>query len=225
MPVWSVDDATINITEATVDSLKGHELIIVDNGSTLGAGKLREWASVYIRNKDNFGYAYAVNMGLKLFLGETVAVANNDIRVSPNWAEVANEVINMEGVGSVHFRMIPYNEPFSYGKDDWIKGKERWCSSSFFVLRNVQLFDDNFINSCEDWDFWYRFRRKGFNTAYTNRACYQHFDSFTQQRVLDRDKNDIKNREYYKFKHGYYPDEQFAKLYPTQMEEKWRPFP
>lgn len=225
MPVWAIDDATINITENAIESLKGNEILIVDNGSTVGAGKLREMSDIYIRLKQNMGYAKAVNIGLKQCLMETVAIANNDIRVSPNWETVSKEIMDMDGVGSVHFRMIPYDQPFNPGTDVWTTGKERWCSSSFFVVRAVQLYDEGFLNSLDDLDYWRRFREKGFKTAYTNKAEYQHMDSFTQQKIEKRSENDMKNHEYYRHKYGETSDEWLMRMYPDQMLLPWKPFP
>lgn len=244
MPVWSTNAQFINLTENAVSSLGDCELILIDNGSTYGAGQLREWASLYIRNQENLGYAKAVNQGLKLCEpNELVAIANNDIRVSPNWQIVAKEIFNTETdnfhvveegtwgmavepdeVGSVHFRMIPYDQPFNSGNDTWVGGKERWCTSSFFVVRNVQLYDENFFNTYEDWDFWKRMR-KNYKQAYTNKVEYQHMDSFTQQFVPEREVNDKKNREYFKEKHGGYPEDLFEKEFPGELAKAWRPFP
>src|SRR5689334_15620135 len=85
MPVWAIDDETMVLTKNAVDSLRVTpiRLIIIDNGSTVGGGLMRQWADVYVRNKENLGYAKAVNQGLMLCRGKTVAIANNDIRVSP----------------------------------------------------------------------------------------------------------------------------------------------
>jgi len=227
IPVFSNDEETMVLTGNAVNSLKTPESVffIIDNGSTLGGGKMREMADVYIRLKNNLGYARAVNLGLKACLGvNAVVVANNDIRVSPNWLEVAEEILQDEKVGSVHFRMIGYDEPFSFGNDTWKEGKERWCSSSFFVMRLFQFYDDNYFNSCEDWAYWLEFR-KTFKTAYTNKACYQHLDSFTQKKIPNREENDKRNREYFKSKYGEYPEVLFEKQYPEQMKENWRPFP
>jgi GT2 family glycosyltransferase len=227
MPVWSNDEETMVLTENAVNSLKTPQSVffIVDNGSTLGGGKMREMSDVYVRLKNNLGFAKAVNIGLKICLGvNAVVVANNDIRVSPNWLEVAEEILEDPHVGSVHFRMVPYDEPFSYGNDVWKTGKERWCTSSFFVMKHVQLFDDTYFNSCEDWDFWLRFRTH-LQTAYTNKACYQHADSFTQKKIPQREENDKRNREYFKKQHGEYPEVLFERDYPQQMIMPWRPFP
>lgn len=201
-------------------------MIIVDNGSLIGGGYLRSVAYTYIRNKENLGYAKAVNQGLKLCdKGELVAVANNDIRVSSNWQKIAEEIMKNEKVGSVHFRMIGYNEPFTTGNDTWIGSKERWCTSSFFVVRDLQLYDENYFNSYDDWDFWKRMRDQGYLQAYTNIAQYQHKDSFTQQFIPNRGENDIRNREYFKKKHGGYPEDLFEKEFSGELAKNWRPMP
>ena len=99
MPVFILDHETLQLTEAAIESLGDVNLILIDNGSLFGGGKLREWADVYIRNRENLGYAKAVNQGLKL-ADMMVAVANNDIIVSPNWKEVAYEALREPGVRS-----------------------------------------------------------------------------------------------------------------------------
>lgn len=230
IPVWVNDDQTLQLTVDALDSIRkgcdDGQVILIDNGSTFGQGKLRELADLYVRNKENLGYAKAVNQGLKLS-GDIVAVANNDIRVSNNWWKVASTLLRepIYQVGSVHFRMIPYDQPFNPGDKYWYENKERWCSSSFFVMRNKQLYDENFLNSLDDLDYWRRFRESGWKTAYTNRCEYQHLDSHTQQKIVNRSENDIKNQEYYKEKWGETSDEWLLRMYPEQMREEWKPFP
>lgn len=228
MPIWITDEETLDITKSALASLEASDAdirpIIIDNGSTIGGGYLRDIASIYVRNRNNLGYARAVNQGLKL-AGKYVAVANNDIRVSPNWWTVASDIFaQSDNIGSVHFRMIPYTQVFHYGNDIWPEGKERWCSSSFFVMRNVQLYDEHYLNSYDDWDYWRRFRKE-WCTAYTNKAEYQHLDSHTQEKVENRSKNDIKNREYYMSKWGETPETWLMRTYPDQMLTDWKPFP
>ena len=228
MPVWATDQETIDLTEKAVWSLKDTpvELIIVDNGSTIGGKQLRDWADICMRNRENLGYAKAMNKGFKLLKeGELVLFYQNDVRVSPNWEEVAKEILIDNKVGSVHFRMLPYHQPFNYGNETWKEGKERWSHSACCVVRYVQKFDENYLNSYDDYDYLYRLRQKGYTTAYTNKACFQHLDSFSQQKRTDRGENDKRNYEYYKQKHGEYPDVQFAKMYSEQMSVPWKPFP
>jgi GT2 family glycosyltransferase len=229
MPCWIINEELVKLTMSAIDSLGDVNLIVVDNGSTLGGGYLRSVADIYIRNKENLGYAKAVNQGLMLcHLSQYIAIANNDIRVSPNWKEVAKEVLANDEAYSCHFRMLSYDEPFSYGDLTALTGKERWCSSSFFVLSPSEqkfLYDENFLNSYDDYDYWKRVRDAGLLTAYTNKASYQHKDSSSQVLRPDRSENNKKNYEYFKEKHGEYPDILFAKTYPDQMTKKWRPHP
>ena len=169
IPAYMLDEAKRDYLRSACYTFKGHRLIIIDNGSPMGGGEMRELADIYIRDKVNIEFAGAVNQGLKL-AGEIVCVANDDIRVPPQWEEVALDILKDSTVGSVHFRMIPYDQPFNPGNETWTTGKERWCTTSFFVMRNKQLFDENFKSGCEDWAYWYEFRELGYKTAYTNKA-------------------------------------------------------
>jgi len=226
MPVFNVNEQFVNLTDLAIQSLGKCELILVDNGSTVGAGLLRDWADIYIRNKNNLGYAKAVNQGLKLCeKGELVAVANNDIKVSEGWEAIAEEIMQDKSIGSLHFTMLPYDEPFRLGDKVWITGKERWCTGSFFVMRNNWLFDENFLNSYDDWDLGFQIRTGGYKQAYTNRLQYQHMDSFTQQIMPDRAERDKKNAEYFKQKWGNYAEVLFEKEFPGELSKPWKPFP
>lgn len=229
IPAWTINDALVNLTENAINSIrqaKDTKIIIVDNASPIAGGMLREMADLYIRNKENLGYARAVNQGLRMCdKGEPVVISNNDIRVPVNWKEVAEEILKDKKVGSVHYRMIPYDQSFNPGTDTWKTGKERWCTSSFFVVRYKQLYDEGFLNSYDDWDYWLRMRKLGYTTAYTNKAEYQHMDSFTQQFVPQRGENDTRNREYFKTKWGAYPEEDFERRFPGQLALPWKPQP
>lgn len=241
IPVWLKNNDLLDLTLASIESIKkteglnSKEIIVVDNGSPIASDVMQGLADLYIRRQDNAGYPWAVNQGIKLSSGPLICVSNNDIRVSPNWYKVAEDILYGEelNLASCHFRMINYDELFSYGSEVYYWGKERWCSSSFFVIKKevidkVGLYDENFSYfGYEDWDFWTRVRQEGFKTAYTNRACYQHRDSSTAN-LLDQEeraKAVRKNREYFKKKHGEYAEILFEKKYPEQMRENWRPFP
>lgn len=212
------------LTKAACATLKAEECILIDNASTVGE---IEWGDIRIKNTKNLGYPAGVNQGFKEATGDLIAVANNDIRASSNWLQVAKDIFEEhEKVGSVHFRMIDYDYPMAYGFNTWIEGKERWCTSSFFVIRGkaLQEYDENFgFGGYDDYDYWHRFRQNGWKTAYTTKACYQHAHSATQRALsqAERAKRDQKNRTYFKSKHGEYPEVLFARLYPEQMKEDY----
>ena len=116
MPIWIKNDELYELTGNALASLfasygwSNCEFIIVDNASPIGADQLLPIADIYIRNKENLGYVKAVNQALKLANGDLVAVPNNDIRVSPNWINIAKEVFQRDKKsGSLHFKMVGYN--------------------------------------------------------------------------------------------------------------------
>ena len=218
MPVFITNEETLLLTQQAIASLGEVYLIIVDNGSTLGGGYLRSVADLYIRNKDNLGYAKATNLGLKVAPGRYIAVVNNDVRVSPNWQEVVKE-IDKSPVYSIHFRMTDYDVPFQYGTEIVYWGKERWCTGSFYVIcKKPILYDEKFLNSYDDWDYFLRVRKFGFRTVYTDKACYQHQHSFTQQQIPEREENNHNNAFYFIEKWGAPAEELFAKEFPEQMK-------
>lgn len=236
MPVMVHDEETLRLTQNAIDSINATgsalEWIIVDNASNLGGGYLRSQADIYIREKENVGFPKAVNQGIMLSTGKYVCIANNDIIVSKSVFKVAERVFGMdEGIGSVHYKMLSYGQQEASGKDIWPTGKERWCTSSFFVVKGVALikFDEAFgVGGFDDWDYWHRFRHKnGWKTAYTNMANYQHLDSHTQNKrdPNERATSDHKNREYFRQKHGQYPETIWQIKYPKQMRQPWKPFP
>lgn len=235
MLAFNFNEELAQLTESAIHAVRQDKnmgnLVLVDNASEVRPGMLRELADVYVRNKTNLGYPAAVNQGMTLTRSEYVAIANNDIRVPDNWAEVAEKILTNPDVGSVHFRMIPYNQPFNPGDEVWITGKERWCHCSFFVIRReaFQVYDENYDKGgFDDYDHNHRMRKKGWKQAYTNRAEFQHMDSVTYRTMETpeaRAKRDAKNREYYKYKFGKYPDEQFNEKFAEQMSEPYMPFP
>lgn len=228
MPCYLVNEELILLTKAAIESLGEVNLIIIDNGSTVGGGFLREKADIYIRNKTNLGYARAVNQGLKLAGKELVAIANNDIRVSSNWQEITREIFKTNpNVFSCHYRMLDYNAPLELGNSTVLTGKERWCTASFFVINNVfhPLYDEQFFNSYDDWDFFMTARKQGLFTAYTDAVCYQHNHSTTQRILPEREEYNRQNKEKFKQKWGNYAEDIFEEMYPDQMNsDYWKGF-
>jgi glycosyltransferase involved in cell wall biosynthesis len=223
------------LTRAFVESVRmadpNVQLVIVDDGSDFGGGFLRELADLYIRHSKNLGYLHAVNHGLKVADGKYIAVAGNDEIVAPNIFDVAEDILeNNPEVYSVHPKMIEYNEPIKYGEGTWLYGKERWCQTSFWVIRNELpfLFDANFKGTggaYEDYDLWATVRKQGWQTAYTNRTVFGHKDSSTTRILGEQSKKHQENLTYFKSKCGKEPAEYYQSLYPDQWMLPWRPLP
>ncbi len=225
MPCWTLNESVHQMTVNALDSIQDTPIIIVDNASPMGGGYLRSKADIYVRNKENLGFAKAVNQGIKLAQTRYVAIVSTDVRVSPNWKEVALQIFAHSEVSSCSFRMTNYDVPLVYGSSTALTGKERWCTAAFFVLDKEKgfYFDEDFFNSYEDWDIFTRMRKAGYQTAYTDKACYQHAHSFTQQFVGFSGSE--KNKEIFKRKHGKYAEELFAEMYSEQVTiEYWKGF-
>jgi GT2 family glycosyltransferase len=84
-----------------------YEIIMIDNGSTLGDGEVTErndtlytptayfnFANVLIRNKKNLGFAPACNQGFELARGDYIVCLNNDILVWPDWLKTLLNVFD-----------------------------------------------------------------------------------------------------------------------------------
>ena len=133
------------------------------------------------------GFIKSVNDGMKLARGEYILVSNNDVWAAPNFFTVAEEIFEDRDVISVHPRMAFYQDPIEYGSKTFATGRERWCQSSFFIIRNEgYLFPEGFKGTggaYEDWYFWSYLRDLDFKTAYTTKTCFRHKDSSTTQIV------------------------------------------
>lgn len=78
-----------------------YELIVVDNGgnkkisnfllSLTEKGKIH----TYIRNRDNMGFGYARNQGLRVCNGDYIVNADNDIEYSKGWLTKCVEVLEL----------------------------------------------------------------------------------------------------------------------------------
>ena len=233
---YDIEESLAQMSKTAIESINfsvpDRELVVIDNGSIHGGAFARGEANHYLKNKVNVGYPEGINQGMALSHGDFIALSNNDIKVSPNWWEVAQEIFEDPKVGTVHFRMDGYDEERPLGNETWIGGKERWCSSSFFVVRReaFQGYDSNYgPGGYDDYDHHTRMRQEGWKQAYTNKAIYQHADSKTYQAMEasgdNRTERDIKNREYFKSKFGEYPDIMFANEFSEQMNTPWKPFP
>ena len=232
MPCYVTSEELAQLTRGAVHSfneadIDSYELILVDDASTWKVGELREHADTYVRHKKNKGFIKSVNDGLQLARGEFVLVTNNDVRAAPNFFKVAKEILESDDdIVSVHPRMTYYNETMEYGDKVFAEGRERWCQSSFFVIRNnLYLFPEEYAGTggaYEDWAYWSRLRRQGLKTAYTTKTCFQHRDSSTTQLVGENSKQHKSNLDLFIKEFGKSPEDYYMSLYPEQMVMHWR---
>lgn len=233
IPCYLKTEELLTLTKSTLFSfgeadLPKTETIIVDDCSPLYGGYLRGVADTCITHKTNKGFMQSVNDGIRVARGKYLAISNNDIRVAPNFYQEAKEIFEQNpDVISVHPRMCFYDEDILYGNNTYITGRERWCQTSFFIIRKEPqfLFPEHFGGTggaYDDWYFWSEVRRSGWKTAYTTKTCFQHKDSSTTQVVGEQSKNHKENRELFKKEFGDHPEPYYEGLYPDQMKMSWR---
>jgi GT2 family glycosyltransferase len=80
-----------------------HEIIVVDNGSTDGTlGFLLQESVSFISFPKTRGFTAACNAGLKIAMGSSLLLMNNDVLVSRNWLDnMLNCLYQSEDIGIV----------------------------------------------------------------------------------------------------------------------------
>jgi len=89
LPVLNQISMTNECIKAVRDNTSNYEIIIIDNGSEppYEIINLPECPHTYIRYEENFGFPVAVNQGIRAAKGENIILLNNDVIVTPRWAD------------------------------------------------------------------------------------------------------------------------------------------
>jgi GT2 family glycosyltransferase len=186
-----------------------YELIIVDNGSSDGSV---EYINEYypeltlIENKENLGFAAAVNQGIKSSSSEYVFLLNNDVELESDCVSNLLKCIEKdENIFAVSSKMVQYNDrnkmddagdeytilgwtcKVGDGKspDLYTSKRETFsaCAGAAIyrkdILDKLKYFDENFFAYMEDVDISYRARIWGYKCVYCPEAVVYHLGSGT----------------------------------------------
>lgn len=167
------------------------EIIVVDNASTDDSVKMaREKFPLakLIVNKENMGFAHAVNQGLKESRGRYKLLLNSDttllgnaiksmvefLEQNPTIGAIRPKIINPDGKlqkqGSGFWRF--FKNPDAPHKLKWVSGCCMLVREE--VIKDIGLFDENFFFYNEDVDYSRRMKRRGWELYYFPGACAIH---------------------------------------------------
>ncbi len=166
-----VENCIASIREYSSD----YEFIIVDDGSKLPTGFLKDNADTYIRhNPTNKGIAPGWNDGINVARGEYIVVINDDITVQKDWLEKLAKAFEYTGTGvaAPAVQHIPH-------RTDGVEELKNWFPGYCFMLSRKTIeemkakelktedfpgmFDERFVPfNCEDCDYWERLSKLGY---------------------------------------------------------------
>lgn len=210
IPHYVITEHVAELARNTIKSFKNTSdctVINCDDCSPYDTSFLKEMPDVYIRNKENLGFAANCNVGFKWILENEkddcyIVCANNDIEVFPNWfkwLKYALEIGKGDMVGGLGFkgRMVegrPIEEyetnPGSKFTGNYITEGGRlddWLfPGGFFMttkkaLEEEGLFDEGFKHGgYEDVDLFLRFKSHGKRLVMTPKVAYWHEEGATR---------------------------------------------
>lgn len=80
IPVLVLNDELFDQAKKAIQSVKeGVELILVDNGSTVGSDYFQKMADIYVRYPEKIGFGPACNAGVKLSHGDYIVISSIDV--------------------------------------------------------------------------------------------------------------------------------------------------
>lgn len=211
---WFLQHCLDRVKKFTKNSF---ELILIDNGSTVGIDYIKSQADKYVRNEENLGFAVACNQGFALAEGEFVVCLNNDILVFDGWDEALLKtfddnpdcgvampaLVSSTKDARVALEMDKLDLSTNFGK--YGRGAEfgsLWVIKRDFLehIKSVDgyYFDENFkMGFGEDRNLWQRVRREGFETIKTHNTRVFHQGNTTICKLDNRKQYTIPNRAYF----------------------------
>ncbi len=211
IPVFNQHEMTLECVTAIHENTEDYEVIVVDNGSDPPYE-----GDATIRNETNLGFPIAVNQGIREAKGDVICLLNNDVIVTPGWADrllksleryaIVGPMTNYcAGIQSVGL-------PVYYDRDELNKqamaftkaraGRElevNWIIGFLFMFKR-SLYDeigpfDESLWPCsgEEIDFAFRARAKGHKVGIMQ-DIYVHHEGSITFKALDEDYNKIVER-------------------------------
>jgi GT2 family glycosyltransferase len=214
---WNGAHDTIHCVESLLNNDHSAKILVVDNGSnkkdlrTLEAFLDKQKNTVFIKNKQNLGFAGGVNTGLRYAINNNytyVALINNDAMVDTNWvnqlmksaeqkkvAITTGLLLNTDGsrIDSTSEQYSLWGMPFARGRG---KKAEKAPKSGYVfgatggatlyktsLFEEIGLFDESFFAYYEDVDISFRAQLAGHKVYYNNKAIAYHQQGASSKKI------------------------------------------
>lgn len=201
IPVYNKHEMTNDCIKAVRANTQNYELVVIDNGSE--PEFIPEAPATVIRNIKNLGFPVAVNQGIREAKGDAIILLNNDVIVTPGWAD---RIINHLDTFSIVAPLANYcaglqqQAALSTYSDDkelnaiatkWGEDHDKEFLEVNFVIGFCMAFKkslweelgdfDESLWPCsgEEIDFCFRARAKGYKIAIARDAYVHHIGSQT----------------------------------------------
>lgn len=208
-------------------------IISCDDCSPYDSSFLKDISDVYIRNEENKGFAGNCNVGFKWILENEkddcwIVCANNDIEVFDGWFEEfkkTREEFGGDALGGLGYKerivegmpIERYKENVGSLYNSSFLSEGGRCADWMFpggfylirksLLEECGLYDEKFMNGYEDIDLFYRWKQAKKRLLMTPKVHYWHKEGATRFSDMEKGKqseDEIKNREYFREKNGFY---------------------
>ncbi len=205
-------------------TFKSFEVIIVDNGSEDGTERFildkYKWVKI-IRLDKNYGFAYAINRGVRSSKGKYLVFLNNDTSVKKDWlnnlvlmaeknpkiASINSKVLNYFNQKKIDGLGIQINEVGQANSVGWNETDNGQFNKPFYIFgatggaslfnksifEKVGMFDENYFMYSEEVDWAYRAQFMGYKSMFCPDAVVFH-------RHKSSSKRKPQNLEYWQFK-------------------------
>lgn len=195
------------ITQVCFDSIKSYtkdyELIVIDDGSEQETKNFLEkyGCDSLIRNEQSVGFPKAVNQGCEKARGEYIIILNNDVVVTPEWADKMMAKFEMDkklGILSCTtnrvegYQHIEYNRKgVDYEYADALTGFCLMLKREVFDKlkeKNGYYFDERFgKGGQEDSDVCYQVRELGYEVGIARDVFIYHYGSASFREEFNQD--------------------------------------
>jgi GT2 family glycosyltransferase len=218
IPVWNQFDITEQCVSAVRENTRDCEIIIIDNGSDPAyKAPFAEISITVIRNDENKGFPVAVNQGIRAAKGDVIILLNNDVVVTPGWADkltdaleefaivapVTNycagmqrvQVDEYQNIDELNMSAAEWAENFGNGEVEPVNWVIGFCMAFKKSLYDeLGAFDESLWPcSGEEIDFCYRAKAVGYDVGIVL-GCYVHHEGSVTFKSLDMDYEKICKR-------------------------------